>query len=196
MLKNFFKEIDLTWEPIGSEPFTLSVIGSTALFLQCQYERGTKDSDILEIHDIPPEVYKMLKKIAGKDTKIAKRHNMYLDIVGPALPFLPRPPLYHFLKEINEDLTHFQIQVLDITDVVVSKLKRFASNDVADIRAVIDLDLINHKRLVTRFLSAKEFWEMDSRALDLKKYIENLHTVERDFLSVGRFHHSVPPVFT
>lgn len=71
MLEEFFIAIDHKWKPLGSEPITLNLIGSTALFLQCNYQRGTKDSDILEVYGIPKKVYAELTKLAGIDSRIA-----------------------------------------------------------------------------------------------------------------------------
>ena len=48
LIKEFLTEIDAKWKPIGGEPILLQVIGSAALMLQCDYERGTKDGDVLE----------------------------------------------------------------------------------------------------------------------------------------------------
>lgn len=45
--KELLTEIDARWKPVGAEPITLQVIGSAALMLQADYERGTKDGDVL-----------------------------------------------------------------------------------------------------------------------------------------------------
>ena len=42
MIAEFFKELDSKWKPQGVEPILLRVIGSTALFLQADYERDRK----------------------------------------------------------------------------------------------------------------------------------------------------------
>jgi hypothetical protein len=61
--------------------------------------------------------------------------------VSQPLPFLPQAALYHPVVELNERLRSFQIEVLDVVDVVVSKLARFHGNDRSDISAMVDLDL-------------------------------------------------------
>lgn len=88
------------------------------------------------------------------------------------------------MKDLNARLKNFQLSVLDVTDVVVSKLKRFSSGDVDDIKSVVALNLIDPEHLVVRFKSAIDSWSMDSRSSDFPKYVENLHVVERDFLLV------------
>lgn len=115
-------------------------------------------------------------------TKLAKKHNFYLDIVGQGVPFLPHPILFHPLEKLNERLDNFRIEVLDITDVVVSKLKPFRAQDVDDIRQMVLLNLLDAKKLIRRFMAAKEYWLMDARSEDLPQCLENLNTVLRDFL--------------
>lgn len=183
MIKEFFKEIDNFWKPIGEEPIELSTIGSTALFLQSSYSRGTKDSDILESKNLSPHIPEKLEKLAGIGSRLAQKHKMYLDIVKSALTFLPAKPLFHPI-DANLKLTHFRIRVLDVVDVVVSKLKTFRAQDVDDIHSMVKLKLVDRGRLVDRFKLAMDRWLLDSRALDLPVYIENLHAVERDFLRV------------
>ncbi len=56
LIKEFLTEIDAKWKPIGEEPITLQIIGSAALMLQCDYDRGTKDMDVLEAKDGSPAV--------------------------------------------------------------------------------------------------------------------------------------------
>jgi len=192
MIENFFLEIDKKWKPKTAKPIRLPIIGSTALFLQSTYNRGTKDSDILEIGNLSKKITKSLLKIAGPGTAIAKRHRLYIDIVGQGLPFLPHPPFFHPLNTLNKKLGFFQIDVLDITDAVVSKLKLFRAQDLNDIQKLVQLDLINPKKLIERFILAKESWLLDSRALDLPKYVKNLNTILRDLLGVKEVEIELP----
>lgn len=178
MIKEFFLDLDRNWKTEGSEPILLRVLGSTSLFLQCDYERGTKDSDILEIHEIDKEIFEKLKKLAGKDTRLAVKHGIYLDVVSPGLAFLPPKSLWKSF----EKLTNFHIELLEVVDVVVSKLRRFNTNDIKDIKEMTDRNLVDPTQLVHQFELAKEQWLLGSRAHELPKIIENLHTVQRDFL--------------
>lgn len=176
--EDFFCELDDLWDLPGP-PIPLRIIGSAALMLQTDYERGTKDSDILETPALGPAITARLRVLAGQSTTLHKRHRIYLDIVPVALPFLPTDPLWHPLQ-INTILRHFQLDVLDITDVAVSKLKRFLPSDRNDIAAMIERDLIPHDKLLTRFRSALNTYLLDSRAEDLPRYIKNLNRIERD----------------
>ena len=46
---------------------------------------------------------------------------------------------------------------------------------------MIDKSLVPANLLVKRFQEACDRWAIDSRAQDLPKYVQNLHTVQRDF---------------
>jgi len=183
-IEAFFKEIDRLWEPTQPAKIPLRVIGSGALFLQTSYSRTTKDGDVLETLHVTPELKTKLTALAGKHTPLHKRTGLYLDIVIPGLPFLPHGPIYHAQKKLNGSLRHFSIEALDVTDVVVSKLTRFNQNDADDVRAMVDLNLVTHARLIERFSAAVDGFAMDSRADNFPRYIANLHRVERDMLRV------------
>ncbi|MBI4124686.1 MAG: hypothetical protein HY466_01980 [Deltaproteobacteria bacterium] len=193
MIEAFFKEMDERWNSTGKNRIGLPIIGSTALFLQSSYDRGTKDSDVLEVVGLTEQIKKTLLSLAGPGTRLAKRHKIHLDIVGQGIPFLPHPPLFHPLEKLNRQVKNFQIEVLDITDVVVSKLKTFRAQDVDDIRAMVLLNFVDARKLVQRFLAAKEYWLMDARSEELPQYIQNLNTVLRDFLEAEEIEIELPP---
>jgi hypothetical protein len=96
--------------------------------------------------------------------------------------FLPQKPV--FLPAPALPLTNFSVEVLELTDVVVSKLKRFNQNDAADIAAMAQKRLLDHKRLVERFEAAVDFHSTSAYAEDFPKAIANLNRVERDYLGV------------
>jgi hypothetical protein len=88
------------------------------------------------------------------------------------------------MDRLNQSLSHFEVHVLDVVDVVVSKLKRFNAIDQNDIDAMIELDLVPHDRLVERFESAVDWFSSDARADDLPGYVANLNVVETEYLLV------------
>jgi hypothetical protein len=186
VIRDFFVEIDQSWlqQQADTRKVRLSIIGCGALMLQASYERGTKDSDVFETVDLTGEVKERLRALAGPGTALHARRNLYIDIVSNGIPFLPRGPIWHPTPEINGALDHFELRVLDVVDVVVSKLKRFNANDQSDIDAMIERDLVPHARLIARFRSAVDEFNGDARAEDLPKYVANLHRVERDMLLV------------
>lgn len=176
-------EIDRRWKPAEPGKILLRLIGSGALMLQAEYERGTKDGDILETQSITPSVKERLLTLAGKNTAFHRRFGVYIDVVMHALPFLAQRPIFHSVPRLS-GLEHFSVEALDIVDVVVSKLRRFNANDDFDIREMASRGLIDHKRLIDRFEKAVDSFSLDARIEDVPKTIRNLNTVERDYLRV------------
>jgi uncharacterized nucleotidyltransferase DUF6036 len=182
MIEPFLLDLDKDWRALGDEPIVLSVIGSTALFLQTDYERGTKDTDFLEIEEISKENSGALLKLGGEDSPLHKKHRLFIQIIKRPIPFLPPHPTFIDLNSLR--LNNFRIRVLDVVDVVVSKLKPFRTKDLDDIREMVKRQLIDPDKLVDRFILTKERWLLDGRAGELKTYVENLHEVQREFLRV------------
>ena len=191
-LHDFFQDLDRAWQPTGKGKIRLPIIGAAALLLQTSYERLTKDSDVLETEPIAEGVRSQLENLGGKDSKLHRRHNIYLDFVRPGLPLLPQQPDWVVIPDLTASLVHFRIEALHVVDVVVSKLKRFHANDRHDIQAMVDLDLIPHALLVERFKSAVDVFSLDARAAELPKYLANLHLVERDFLGADETEIELP----
>lgn len=182
-IEDLLRDIDKLWSLTGQEPAALRIIGSAALMLQFDYVRGTKDGDILESSPESSAITEQLTKLAGKDTTLHAKHGMYIDIVKRALLFLPTQEVFHQLPRIN--LKQFKVEVLDVNDVVLSKLARFHSDDINDIREMAKQDLIDHAVLVERFRKAASWFEMDARCGELPRYLKNLHRVERDILGMA-----------
>ncbi|MCB9537539.1 MAG: hypothetical protein H6704_14910 [Myxococcales bacterium] len=185
MIERFFREIDAAWQPSGVDRIQLQVIGSAALMLQASYARGTKDSDVIETDEVTGTTRARLLDLAGKATPMARRHGMYLDVVARGLPFLPQVPRWHPVPSLGPSLRHFEVLVLDVVDVVVSKLKRYSANDATDVAAMVDLGFVPHERLIDRFEQAVDWFSCDARAEDLPKYVRRLHQVERDLFGVA-----------
>ena len=187
----FLLDIDARW-PSAKSKITFKVLGSTALMLQTSYFRGTKDSDVLGVDPVIGTVAENLIALAGKNTPLHRKHQVYLDVVNSGVPFLPHPSKWNPVGSLNAKLQSFEVHALDITDVLVSKLKRFSADDRNDIRAIIDLDLVDHSHLVGRFFSAADVFSMDARAHQVKRYAHNLNWVEREHLGVPETRYELP----
>ena len=181
-IRQFLCEIDARWKPLGGEPFTLQVIGSAALMLRCDYDRGTKDGDILESKDLPAAVKAQLLALADKGSDLHKDFRIYIDIVRSAILFAPQRLAFHPAADLR--LKNFAVEALDVVDVVVSKLKRFNASDKNDIRAMIERKLVGQEELAARFKAAIDMFSTDARAEEIPAYIKNLHFVERELLGV------------
>lgn len=176
-VERFIIELTKTWNP--PSPKTLSIIGSTALMLQTDYERGTRDSDVLETAELDSATQERLIELGGPGTRLARRWGMHVDIVAGGIPFLPQSPEWRPCP-MNGLAPNVSVLVLEVADVVVSKLKRLNANDMTDIDAMVGRGLASHEAVLARLQLAIDYWGGDARAEDLPQYIENLHTVERD----------------
>ncbi len=190
---DFFRDLDRSWPLPAGAPITLRLLGSTALILQTSFQRGTKDSDILETDEITAEIESALLAVAGKDTDIHRRNRMYLEFLGSAFPFLPFDPLWHPVVPSGPDYQNFRLEVLDVVDVVIAKLARFHKTDRDDIAAMAELELIESQRFAERFRSAVQRWWHDSRADDLPQILRNFHQVQSDELFVWPSRVELPP---
>ncbi|WLT30932.1 DUF6036 family nucleotidyltransferase [Geothrix sp. PMB-07] len=187
-----FLDLDRAWKGPEGDRITLRVIGSVALMLQSDYARATKDGDVLEIAALSEEVQRRLQKLGGEGTPLAIRHRVYLDIVRSGIPFLPKPAIYHPADDLNAKLKYFYVEILDIVDVVVSKLKRFKANDVADIEAMASRGLVDPKRLLERFRLALDANSMSAMSDDYGRFVANFRQVQRDFLFVDETEFDLP----
>lgn len=178
----FLRELDRLWD--GEDRVTLRVIGSVALMLQVPFVRPTKDSDVLEVASLSEDARHRLRTLGGEKTPLAERHRIYLDIVPAALPFLPKPPVFHRSEELSAKLQHFEVEVLDVIDVVVSKLKRFSVNDQGDIEEMANLGAVDPTLFLERFKNALDANSMSAVADDYPMIVDNFHAVQRDWLFV------------
>ncbi len=192
LIERFLTAIDAAWQEKNAPKIPLRIIGSTALMLQTTYQRGTKDSDVLETPAIDSETQRRLRALAGKGSPLHDAHRLYLEIVPAGLPFLPQGCLWHAQSALNARLSAFEVAALDVTDVLVSKLKRFNANDVDDVAAIVALDLVEHRRFVSRFLSAVDLCSDSAHATDLPDCVDNFHRVERDFFGVDETEIELP----
>ena len=115
----FLLDVDAHW-PLTAPRIPLKVFGSTALMLQTTYVRGTKDSDILGVDPILGTMAEDLLRLAGKDSTLHRKHQIYLDVVSAGVPFFPHPTHWLPATDLNARLRSFEVQLLDITDVVLT----------------------------------------------------------------------------
>jgi len=178
MFEDFLDDLDDKWTEMSGSHLELKVLGSTALFLQTGYERGTKDSDIIKTHQMSKELCDLLDELAGKGSPLHQKHRVYLDIVGPNVPMLPREPIWQPYTGVR--LRNFRVSVLDIADVLVSKLKRFHGDDQDDIQAMIDNKALTHEHMLERFFLVIDRYRHDGQSRHLPKMAQRFNDIERD----------------
>ena len=184
MIREFIKQVDALWETTQATPLPLKVIGGAALVLNFNYSRVTKDTDIIEVSELTNDIQASLAKIAGSNSTLCRRFHLYIDVVKKGIPMLPPKPNFLPDKILNSQLKNFHVEVLDVTDVIVSKIRRFSATDIDDIKAMIDLKVVSSDELLDRFKQAIEPWKFDARSEELPQIIKNFHSVQRDMLFV------------
>lgn len=190
VVDDLFLEIDGLWTPRASVPIQLHLIGSVALMLQHRcFHRATKDVDVLELFELDGSTRSRLETLAGRGTTIAKRRGLYIDVVGHGIPFLPHAPIW---LPTRSKLISFDLRTLDVTDVFVSKLKRFNASDRLDLQAIVTNGFADHARILERFRSAVARFAHDARAPLLPGIVANLNQVERDLMNVDETEIALP----
>ena len=161
--EQFFLELDGLWG--GADPrIALKVIGSTALMLQADYLRGTKDSDVVGVMPVAGEIKTSSRTSRGPVHAWKACPTSTSTLCLPGCHSCPIRPRFIPLDSLDARLGSFQVSALDVVDVVVSKLKRFNGNDLDDIRTMVDMELVEHEPLLERFRSAVDRFSMDARA--------------------------------
>ena len=187
-------DVDQLWQSQGDSRVRIRILGSMALMLQTDYERGTKDGDILYAPPVEEPVKDQLLALGGQGTTLAKRHRVYIDVVDNGFLMLPARPEYIPLPDLTAKLAHFEVEALSIPDVVITKLKPFRATDIADIEAMIVRGHITHEQFQSRFRSAVDrFADSASGAAKLPKIVENFNQIERDYFSVEETEIELPP---
>lgn len=181
VVEGLLLDLSTAWK-LDTRP-TLKIIGCSALLLRTNYDRGTKDSDVLQTATLDAASREHLLVLAGPGTPLAMRRGAYVEIVESGVPFLPHVPKWHPIA-VEGMTSAFTVEALDVVDVVVSKLKRFHSDDQADVEAMIERGLVPHGLLIERFNAAVDEFAATAFADDLPRYVHNLHRVERDMYAV------------
>ena len=188
LIEAFFRDLDARLTPLRVPRVELHIIGSTALFLQSSYTRGTKDCDAVETYTFDATVKAELLTLGGKDKAIAQHHGIYLDFIKEVKVFLPDDPCWTPYLTLNS----LDLYTLDPTDVVVAKLIRLHRDDRRDIEAMVSRGLVNHARLVERFESAALRYGRSGQGDMIKRAIDNFHSVERDIFVVDESEIEIP----
>jgi hypothetical protein len=171
-----FKGIDDALAGGDHERFSLQLVGSTALFAQTSWVRGTRDCDAVRTWAFDEALAERLLALAGPGRPIARQAGLYLELVGQGVLFLPGEPRWKKWRSLRS----FDVDVLHPVDVAVAKLARLNPNDLDDIEALVERNLLTHRQLLDRFRAAAEASAARGMAHKLQFAIGNLHRIERD----------------
>ena len=187
-------DLDKRWQSQGEPRIRIRILGSMSLMLQTDYERGTKDGDILYAPPVEGLVKDRLLALGGQGTVLAKRHRVYIDVVTSGILMLPAQPQYIPIPGLTARLTNFEVEALSIPDVVITKLKPFRPADIEDINAMILRRHITHDQFLGLFQSAVDrFADSATGAAKLPQIVQNFNQIERDSFGVEETEIELPP---
>lgn len=170
-LRTFLQELD---KHVAGKT-ELLVGGAGALLLAYDPAVGTQDIDF--IGERTGDLLR-LSEVAGKDSEIHRRTHYYVDIVPPGwFPNLPGWGARAILVNVA-GLMHISLRVLELHDLILSKLKRFGSGDRQDIRSLCNRDDFDVTTLRERYEQARLLHDFDER----EKLDEIFQIVEVEFL--------------
>ena len=153
----------------------LVVGGAGALLLA--YDPAVATQDIDFIGEKTRDLLR-LSEVAGKGSEIHRLTDYYVDIVPPG--WFPNAQGWSG-RAISVDvpgLKHINLKVLELHDLILSKLKRFGSGDRKDIRTLCDRAELDIETLRKRYRLARQFYDYDER----EKLDKNFQLVEVEFL--------------
>lgn len=147
-LLDFLQRLDRLLE----ESVTLYVSGGAAVILGYDGGTDTKDFDIV-VQEKDATITE-IEKVAGKGSSLHDETHYYLDVVPPIYP------LASGFKErsipIEVPLTKLTLRVLEVHDLIVTKLLRLSEKDRTDFRTLVRDPRFNTKKLIDRFKNARE----------------------------------------
>jgi len=120
-VNDLFNDLDIALEQKSfSQKTSLHVVGSSALFLQTDLIRKTKDTDLLEIEILDEKLKSFLTKGFGKDSPYQQKNKIYIEFVSKAFFFLPQQPIFH---KIQSGLKYIEM-LMHLTTILSFPRKR------------------------------------------------------------------------
>jgi hypothetical protein len=157
------------------EPIDVYIGGGAAVLLAYEGQLATVDVDFI---GQKAGVLLELSELAKKNSAIHESTHLYLDIVPPGL--FPSDfgwknrTLVLDLPKLNK----MRVRVLEIHDLIISKLKRFAPKDRQDIRALCETHDVDIATLRARYRGARQLRDYDER----EKMDAHFRVVEAEYL--------------
>jgi hypothetical protein len=121
-----------------------------------------------------------LSQFAAKGSETHRLTKLYLDIVPPGMFPADLGWRNRTIPVSPPELHRLKIRVLEIHDLVISKLKRFAGKDRQDIRGLCGRPELNVQTLRARYREARLLSDYDER----ERLDQNFNVVEVEFLGL------------
>jgi hypothetical protein len=150
--------------------------GGAAILLLYEGQLRTDDVDLI---GEKTGLLKRLSEDAGKGSELHRTTGYYLDIVPPG-KFPQEWGWRSRAKSVElQGLEHIELRVLELHDLILSKLKRFAGKDQEDIRALCERREFEVETLRSRYTQARLRYDYDER----EKLDANFRFIETEFLA-------------
>jgi len=153
----------------------LLIGGASALVLAYDGQLATRDLDVIGERT---GVLLALSERMGSGSEAHRLTGYYLDVVPPG--WFPNAPGWRAraVPVPVPGLQHIELKVLEVHDLILSKLKRFGSGDRDDIRSLCDRAEFDVEILKERYQQARQLYDRDEE----EKLDENFRFVEIEFL--------------
>jgi hypothetical protein len=153
----------------------LYVGGGAAILLAYDGKLSTVDVDFIGQNS---GLLRELEKLLGKGSKIHRETQLYLDIVPPG--YFPSDMGWRSRTvRVNlPEVPRIKLRVLEIHDLIISKLKRFSDKDRRDVRDLCTRSEVDIDTLRARYRGARLLRDHDER----EKMDLNFRVVEVEYL--------------
>jgi|SRR5581483_10115443 len=145
----FLKEVDHAL----TGPVELHCLGGFVLASVYGFPRPTGDIDYIDV--IPRQAIRELNELAGFESKLCKKHKVFLQAVGVS----DFPEGYQTrLTELDFGLPKLSLKVLEPYDLALSKLTRNSPKDREDVKLLAGRQKLTFKILIERFEAEMKPW--------------------------------------
>ncbi|MEK7859141.1 MAG: DUF6036 family nucleotidyltransferase [Elusimicrobiota bacterium] len=177
----FLRDIDSRFDGENlKSKIALFVLGGAAAVIAYGSPRGTEDIDAW-LED--KRVSEKLQKLAGKDTDLAKKHDLYFQPANMTIMLIEEPQWRDRSVEILKGrLKHFKVMAVGKEDLILSKLGRYNDRDRDDIRFLAEERKVDVKKLIAHYKAARVY------------YVGHLPTIDQTFNVVLEEHFGHKPL--
>lgn len=152
-----------------SAPVELHCLGGFVLAVLYGVPRPTGDLDFIAA--VPRDAAAAVELLAGRDSKLALKHKVYAQQVG--VTDLPESYTER-LVDLNLGLHNLNLKVLEVYDLVLSKLTRNSPKDREDVKYLATKLRLSFRTTMERFAIEMKPWipNLDRHELTLKLWQE------------------------
>jgi hypothetical protein len=170
---SFLKRVEQRLKP--NQKVELFVGGGAAILLAYDGMLATVDVDF-----IGPKSGLLLEmsKLLGKGSEAHRETKLYFDVVPPGLFPSDLGWRNRMIRIDLPQLRNIGLRVLEIHDLIISKLKRFSGKDQRDVRALCNRPEVDIHTLRARYREARLLRDHDER----EKMDVNFRVVEVEYL--------------